>query len=546
MANKIILLSIIVVFLFLAIYGIDWGLPSRWCVDESVAEALRMISEKSIIPKADYDHPTFHHFVLITFFIPVLAFLKIIAYPLSVVKEAASFSWIYLSNVDPKFCRLVYIVARLSSAFFAALTIYLSYRIAEKCFSKRAGIFSALFLSVTMGFVSEVHTAKSTALFIFMVMLTLFSCIWYLDKKTPRKYIIPFFLGGLSLACKYSGGIVIFPLTYYLLKIADKKKLKYSCIAIFIFLIGFFVGFPGIFAHFFNYFNSAVSYQARYMPQSIYSAPSLFISGVAGYTLLLKDIFGMPLFLLIVLGIVFFLGKTKSNDSVKILLFTLVPYLMFFSLSPRPFEVKYIILAVPIFIILSSGIIDNIFRLKIFYKRLIIFLLISTWFISLKYTIACKDIYAYTDIRYKVTDWIEGNIQKGERIVIIGLPGWVVHNRLFKDYSIFLIRRGDNDYVPANNRHFTKGKQRYLTSEEVDRVIDDLNKDHDYFVVYPVFSMRDRKDIFKRKYSIENSGIELKNQAIIKEFTHERGSLFGEPGIGGYEPKRIVITYGRK
>lgn len=133
--NKDIFLKLLVIVasligICITVYGINWGLPSRWCIDEPVAVALRMIADKSIVPSTLL-HPTFHYFVLIFFLAPVLIILKIVGYPLLVVKEAASVSWIYLSTVDTIFPTIAYITARLSSAIFVGMCIYLAYKIAK-------------------------------------------------------------------------------------------------------------------------------------------------------------------------------------------------------------------------------------------------------------------------------------------------------------------------------------------------------------------------------------------------------------------------------
>ena len=47
------LILALVAALFLSLYGLNWGLPSRWCVDEPVARALKMIAAKSIVPLDD-------------------------------------------------------------------------------------------------------------------------------------------------------------------------------------------------------------------------------------------------------------------------------------------------------------------------------------------------------------------------------------------------------------------------------------------------------------------------------------------------------------
>ncbi|MFH1593970.1 MAG: glycosyltransferase family 39 protein [Candidatus Omnitrophota bacterium] len=540
----LLVLALLTVF-FLCIYGIGWGLPSRWCTDEPVAGALRMIAEKSVVPQSDPFHPTFHYFVLIIFFLPLLSFLKIVGYPLLAVKQAASVSWIHLSNTDPMFSTLVYITARLSSAIFAVLTVYMAYRIAKISFSKRAGIFTALFLSVTMGFVSEAHTAKSTSLLISVVLATVFSCIHYFEKNTVKRYVVPFILGGLALATKYNGGIVIFPLCYLLIKVS-KRDLKYIPLAGASFLGGFFIGFPGAIYNFSSYLNAMGFYKAYYLPQSRDSIVHLCLSGIVGYILLLKDIFGVALFLLVVCGIVFSLFKKNYSSPVKLIMLTVVPSFAFACLSPVTFEMKYIILIVPFLLILSSSIADGIFKLKGIFKKYAFVSIFLIWLLSLAYTWACDNIYAYGDVRYNASAWVKNNVDQRQKIVIIGDPGWVIHNELFKDYDItFLLNDAKDAFNTGDNIRFVKGRQYSLSEEEEGDLVEELNTSHAYYVIFPVFSHPDRISFWKTREKIRNYGVEIKYQNVIKEFARKT-TFFWRPNLGGHEPQKIVISYGVK
>lgn len=559
--KKIILLAVLVLTFFLNIFGITWGLPSKWCIDEPVTDALKTIAAKSILPMGDGFHPTFHYVILIIFLAPVLLFLKVTGYPLDMVQKAASVSWINLSNVDPVFASLIYIVARISSALFAVLSIYLAYRIAKKIYSEMAGIYSALFLGVTMGFIAETHMSKSTALLIFMILLTVFACINYYDRNTIKKYIVPFFCGGLTFATKYNGGIIIFPLGYYLFKTLTKERQleegkiklfvntlllnKNFYVSLTVFLISFLLGFPRIVTNFFDYSKGFNYYRTHYVPQSPVSALPNFISGFLGYFLTLKDIFGMALFFLIIAGIIFSVIKIKPSMPIKIILFMVIPYYIFFSFNPKLFEVKYIIPIVPFLVILSSGIVDNIFKLKYIYKVATSVLLFFIWVISFGYVLACDNIFSRRDIRYEVTDWIEHNIGKEQKLIIIGAAEWVIHYRLFKDYDITLLLNDGSGFNPKYNRHYVGGRQYSVSKEAADKIMEDLTKNHDYFLIYPVFIKTDRICIWKTRKIVLNYGVDIDSQKMLKEFSRVN-SFFWNPNLCGYEPEKIMISHGMK
>lgn len=547
--KKLLLLALFV-SVVLILYGICWGLPSRWCIDEPVARALGMLASKSIIPANDYFHPTFHYFILIIFFIPLLIFLKLFSYSFMLVKSAGSVSWIYLTVVDSKFPTFIYLAARASSVVFAVFSVYLAYKIAEKCYSKKSGIISAFFLSVTMGFISEAHRATSSIFLIFMVMATIYSCIYYFKKDKITKFIVPFFLGGLALATKYSGGITIFPLGYYLFKslkqeggpsfsfwkVLLNKKLYLAGV---MFLTGFLLGFPGFLISFTEYFKTFNYYGTNYIPQSSASLIPLFISGFFGYLFILKDTFGIALGLFILAGFIFSMSKVKNNFALQIIFITVIPYYLFFSINPKPFEQKYIILIVPFLVILSSGIADYL----LYSKRKIAFSLIFIiWIASFFYTLKCDEIYAFRDLRYSTTDWIENNIPKDAKIIIIGHPELVIHNELFKSYDItFLNAFGDPD--SKYNKSFVKGKEYRLSEIDSANLLKIINSSHNFYIIYPVFISSDRIDIWKKQEGAYNYSIDLKRQKIIKEFSR-KSCFFWNPNLGGYEPDKIIICKG--
>lgn len=532
----------IVICFFLVCYGITWGLPSRWCVDEPVARALGMISAKSIIPLDDYDHPTLHYFLLIAFLSPYLFFLKLTAYPLQVIKEAGSVSWIYLSIADPRFATAVYIIARLSSAVFAVLVIYLSYKLAKRCFSEKAGIFTALVLSVTAGFISESHQAKSTTFLIFMVLAVVLCCAYYYNKRTHLKYIVPFFLGGLTLAIKYNGGIVIFPLAYYLF-ILTKDRLRLKALAPASFITGFLIGFPGIMLKFSSYLTRGASYQERYLPTSAGDIFPLFVSGVGGYGIVLKDAFGICLFLLILCGMLISLTRSKPSVALKLVLLVIIPYCIIFSINAKTFELKYISLIIPFLVIAASGAADCAPGLRRFYKYIVFPAFILIWIVSFGYTVECDNIYSGRDIRYAATTWIKDNITKGRKIVIVGLPEWVVGNEIFKDYDISVVNNGP-DFNQKYNRRFIEGRQYPLSAEEVKDIAKNLKKRHDYYVIYATYTAPDRLSFWRENESSQDLGIDIKAQKEIKEFSRSGYSFLWHPNIGGYEPKKIIISHG--
>ena len=198
---------------------------------------------------------------------------------------------------------------------------------------------------------------------------------------------------------------------------------------------------------------------------------------------------------------------------------------------------------VPFLIIVGSGAVDAAFQLKRAGKTIAVTSLIFVWCSSLIYTLACDNIYAYGDIRYEETDWIKKNIKHNERMLIIGHPELVIHNELSKYYDIIVLNDSREKFNAKYNRHYIKGKQLPLTREEARDIADSLKQGHGYFVIYPVFEVRDRIDILKTHNIVDDYGLDLSSQRTVKEFFRPSESFFWRPNLGGYEPKKIVIAH---
>lgn len=407
-----------------------------------------------------------------------------------------------------------------------------------------------------MGFISEGHTAKNTTFVMFMIMLTVYFCLKYYKDNKPAKLWIPFFIGGLTGATKYNGFIVIVPLLFYffgtLIK-QDKENKSNRFLSKFIiippvsFLSGFILGFPALLTpRYFPEFLSSIGFWKRtYVPEISTSLPLLFIAGIAGYFFELKEIFGWPLFTLVIFGIFVSWVKIRNNVYAKIVLLTTVSYYLIFCFASRDFETKYIIPIVPFLIILSSGLMKLVFG-RSYYRKIAYAILAVIFIASFSYTLWCDGIYARNDIRYMSTRWIEENVNKDKRLIILDQPDWVIHNRLFQNYDILVLKNSPRGIASKNNYHFINGQQYTLTKKEIDKILYELRGKHDYYIICSVFIIRERTCPWKYEEKIYTGGIHLDHldrYRIVKEFRNVN-NCFWSYNLGGYEPDKIVILSG--
>jgi len=278
MKNRIgiLIVVILLVSFFLNAFGISWGLPYRWNVDEDVNLSLRLIGEKTIFTK-DTMHPPFYRYVLAVVMVPYLLFMKLIGFDFVSLNNSASVSWLKVVRDFPDFANGIFLYARLFSAFLGIFTVFLVYLIGKNIDSKRLGLFSALTLALTQGFVAVNHFAKTTALVNFLSVLAVYLCIKALKNKSKSFRSIGFaaFVVGLTIGTKYNAAILCLPifLTYAFLQknqIQDKKGcwissaiFKKESLFIFLFLfMGLLFSWPTLFID--NTFLSSVFFYHDY------------------------------------------------------------------------------------------------------------------------------------------------------------------------------------------------------------------------------------------------------------------------------------------
>lgn len=448
--EKIFLVFILLITLFLNIYGINWGLPSRWNVDEPVTDVLRMIGERSLYNKNDFEHPTFYYFALAFSLAPYFLYLKISGFPIEGLKSAASTSWFEVVKQFPDFAANIFLISRFVSVILGVLCVYLVYKIGKLLFDRKAGLFSALVLALCMGFSANTHFAKSVMLVIFLELIVIYFCLKAL--KGEIKYIYPAsFFAGLAFSTKYCGFLAILAVmaTCILLfkkEIIEKKILilikkffsyiKFYISAILIFL-GIFVGWPSILFIPQRYFEKTSTYTGFYENASLFQLLGHWPVGIINYIIEIIYIYGIPLSILIIGGIALIIKKKKGIEGLGLINFLIFVYLFLvagYSRAYHPYT-KYVIDIIPYFALFAgffaARFLRNFKTNKI--KKYIVLLAIFSY--SFLYVLSADNVFLKYDTRYKSTEWLNENVKSGAKIEILNFPDWLFDTRLISKYS---------------------------------------------------------------------------------------------------------------
>jgi len=431
------LAAILCLNLALTVIGLNWGLPNRWCVDEQVANSLKLIASKSIFTVITNIHPQLYNFFLGILFLPYLFFRKITGYPIEAAGALAKISWMEMAHSFGNFASELYLIARFSSVLLGIFTVYLLFRITKMVHNERAALFAALTLGISMGFVQVNHLAKHTSLVVFLVLLVLFFCLKSLkEKQYFRRYLyLACFFSGLAATAKLDGIIASFfiPGTFlYLLFQADNKKglkermrifkLKLIVSCALLFVAGVIIGWPALFVNFDKYL------QTRGLDKGIFFGgfPPLTITSLVkvaqkfkdNFILLIRN-FSLPLSFFIFWGIGSFFKNIKKYPYSLLISSMLIPYLFVSLTYFTAYSGAYtntIVHAMILFCLFAGKAIDD-FLLRPQRAYLVKRVFIAGVFIfAVYYTFQADLFFCYRDTRYQSTAWILKNIPPDKTI----------------------------------------------------------------------------------------------------------------------------------
>lgn len=491
-----LLIIILIINFWLNAFGIRWGLPDRWNVDQKVTESLRMISSGSII-SSDYYHPPFYLYILSASFVPYLSFLKLSGFPLEAAASKASISWIKFSDSFPAFASNLFLIARLLSVVFGILTVYFVYRIAKRIFGQKAALFSALTIAVSMGFVATNHFEFSSSLVNFLAILVLFFLINSLYDCSPRKLLTASFLAGLAFSTKYNGISLLIPLFlayYYLFKEKADKTIKiifnpFLFKFIILYLLGLIVGWPYLFISL-QHISTSFGFYKNMLVETSHNIP-IWVNFL-NYFIQLAVIFGIPLFVFVFSGILSSLRYISKNfdlaaKSLVVILSLIIPYFFanVFSGHHKYAYTKYLILiAAPLAILTGHAILGF---LKIKPKAFGGFVISVLFVYTFIYAYSSDLVFAKEDTRYSSTRWIIKNIPKGANIEHIDQVDWLFSTKILNDYNIVFLGRKKQDYEAKSLYKISDSKKLSDSYRLINDYCKNLNLNGstaDYFIIF--------------------------------------------------------------
>ena len=541
-----LLAAILLISFWLNLYGINWGLPSRWNVDQSVTPALNMLKNKSFSPQI-YFHPSFYYYFLVLFLAPYLLFQYTFHADFSSFLSKASVSWNYMALSHPDLATGIFIWARLSSVLFSVLTVLVVYRIGKTIHSSGAGLFSALILALTMDFVNWAHMTKIIPPVNLLTLLSIYYVFLVFKEENIRKnYLLCCLFGGLACSVKLNGGItfLLIPIVAFWQfkrnsRVLSKGHfwgiLKTILSGIGVYLFAFFLSSPNILLEASRYYTGAVDmYKGRMVPTSFGVISKIWLPNLVGLSTSLIWMFGIPLALLIGCGLFYILLNKYYRRllAVRIMVFLTVIVTCVFALMPRVYkspDSKFMIQIVPLLAVFGGIFLNDFLSGKILPN-------LRQWFktaglavifvISFFYCLSLDNIFAYDDLRYHATKWIKSNVPAGSNIIVNNPLEYSLGVEILKDYNMYIL----GDEPGTKGAYGFRGGEYYGIDDNKLQEIKSL--DLSYVI----------RSCWRLRHSCSCSSLDrfTKEMKLVKTFERKK-QWFWSPDIGGYEPSQIEI-----
>jgi 4-amino-4-deoxy-L-arabinose transferase-like glycosyltransferase len=535
------LLMILIINLFLNAFGIRWGLPDRWNVDQKVTETVSMAAEKRFVSR-DFYHPPFYDYLLMLFLAPYFLLLKINGYPLEAVKAKASISWIKLAESFPSFATNIFVLSRFLSCLTGVLTVYFVFLITKRIFNSSVALLAAFFISVTMGFVGVNHFELCSSLINLLAVIAVYFCIKAIDTQNNRNYnkdlMIAGFFCGLSFSTKYNGIILVLPLlAAYYLEISNNlsqkfsiglfKKLffsKNSILLLFVFALGFLFGWPTFFYSITDTKSTILWYKDFLLRPSFNISPWI---NLANYTIQLIIIYGIPLFLFIFAGVIYYLISTfnpkRRNNKILILFSFIIPYFLIniFSIHHKYAYTKFVILIVPVLVIFGAKAMFELVKLITHPLKWLIPTIVFLY--SFLYSFSGDLQFVKYDSRYQSTEWILKNIPLGSSIEHIDQMDWLFSSKIIRNYNIIYLGRNSHDYTEKSLYKISDNRILEDANYKIENYCKVLNENEpksQYFIIFlpepgDLYDLPQKTECEKLFFNLLNGKFHYK---VIKEF----------------------------
>jgi len=418
---KLSLIVILSLALVLRLWGIGFGLPQRYHIDEPphVLAALR-IATGDLHITYPYNSPNLFQFMLVGLY----------GLWYGIGRIAGTFSSpadvVALYQRDPTG---FYLLARGLVALLGTVTVAQLYFLGRRLSGRLVGSLAAIFLALTFGHARNTHYAVTDTLLANLVMASLLGTILYRRSRCKRHLILAGMAGGAAVGLKYLPAPVLLPplLAFFQhrgnseTQDTMRKGFKGAFILGLSSFVGFLFAFP---APLFSLNLFRVQWH-QVWTQASSSLGSIRIDPSPSPLFYLKasvvDL-GIPMSVSAVLGLVLWLHKRRPAGYAYVTVFG-VSYFAGISLVQTVFA-RYALPLVPLLVLLAAEAIVEVIRLvqrraSTRFARVVgVILCLIVGSVPAANLIRYDVLLTRTDTRTLAQDWIEAHVPSGTRIAM--------------------------------------------------------------------------------------------------------------------------------
>lgn len=352
--EKYVLFSLLALALAVRLWGIHFGLPFVYHVDEA------WFGQKAINYFTGDLNPHFWHAPsLFTYLVAAVWSIYFLAGKIF-GKFTTAASFIKAFNDDPS---VFLVLGRLLTVFLSVATIYLVYLIGKRMYNERVGFLAALFLIFSPEHNRISHYMNPDSPMVFFLALS-FLFIWRIYKTGKGEYYaLAGISAGLAFATKYGGHMLFIPLflahLFYVLenRLPKKRIILHPPLigSALLFLMTFLAACPYVFLDFPAFWKDF-----RWQSEHLYTLghfgsstaqPSALFYLQYGF----RENIGLIAQFLVAGGLVYGLWRFRRRE---VLLFSF-PVLLFATISPwKTYATRYLLPAAPFFILIAAFFLD--------------------------------------------------------------------------------------------------------------------------------------------------------------------------------------------
>lgn len=420
--TRLALAAILLLALGLRLWGIDFGLPYEYHVDEVqyVRQAASLVETR--LEPVWWNNPPFYKYIYLAEYGVLFVIGRVIGLYASIGDFAAK------NSLDPT---LLYLIGRATTAVFGMLTVALVYWLGRCAYNERVGVMASALLGASFIHVRESHFAVNDVAATFFVTLALLAAVLIAQTGQRKWYIIAGVALGLGFSTKYSAAFGAIPIVLGHAHSPNVRWTKRPQIGMrhLVLLLGVGAMSAVISSPYFLLTPAKVVkdvYEALYLPGRS-GFEGWLIDPAGGYVFYPKTLvwgLGWPLFAAVIVGL---LAAVLRHFPKDVVILSLPIAIFLIAGRQEMFFARFILPAVPALLILAAAVAEKVVSTLFVRTRAaavataVLTLLLVTP--SLLSDVRFDHLLSQTDTRTLAKEWVEANVPVGSKIAL----DWQTH-----------------------------------------------------------------------------------------------------------------------